>query len=485
MSSAFHDDDDSARRRRPPAGPGAAVPPTSAKPAALTWGIIGTTNRIEPLTVVPGITGIVRLVSNDVRYTRPPTEAAWSEIASEPGRFEMVWPADPKQARTLAAIADDARQAAQANGPLPPGHPTAVALDEAVSALVLTADRLQARGWGIGPLTPESVLVARTEAGLIAVPVDLGFSWIGEYGEPPWDASPGRPDWLEPGSGDNPASLVWERPPAEQQFAQPTGGLFTPSPEHDLRTLARVIAWALTGRPSRKLDPSRAAIWSVLQEMLDGRYASPGELLPRLKESPPSGQFAAEPKSIVILDEEKAGSSVVIAGGVVILLAVLGAAAFFLLRDPGTTPTPGTETASTSPSTEVTPGTTSTTEPGLMPNPGSLEAEYAAIPAGGVLARIAKFRELAMAAASDPELQQRITPLRAKLFADWIAASEQHATDPDPARRAEAGSALRKLVDAYNGLHETSPPSDPALRSEEHAWLEQYDRQAALLGWPR
>ena len=490
MTSSFHDDDDS--RRRPPAKPVARPEAPAGKPAALSWGLIGTVNRIESLTVVPGVTGIVRLASSDIRYARPPTDVGWTEIASEPGRYEMVWPADPESARSLMAIADDARRAARTGGPLPQNHPAGQRLDEAITALVIAVDRLQSQQWGVGLLTPAGVLIARDDAGTTAVPVDLGYTWVGDFGDPPWDASPGRPDWLSPSAADNPGVLAWDRPPAEQQSAQPTGGPFAPSPECDLRTLARVIAWALTGTPSKALKAagSRAPIWALLQEMVDDQFTSAGEVLPRLKAALPSGHFAAPPKAVpddvvdlVGVKAPKGRSPLpLIAVGLVLLLAVGAVAAFFLTGDGDRPPV----AAATKPADDpnVTPPTEPTVEPMPPGNPGSAEEEYAALPPDDLEGRIAKLRDVAKSA-TDPAAKERATALRKTLFNDWVDACEERISTADPARRAEVGSELRKLVDEYTVLNEDAPPSDSDLQTKEQQWLELYDREAALLGWPR
>ncbi|MCZ2342474.1 MAG: hypothetical protein LC104_11875 [Bacteroidales bacterium] len=494
MTSAYPDDDDSARRRpTSPSGSSGSAGSSDPKPTAtptnvaLTWGILGTSNRVEPLTIVPGATGIVRLLPNDIRYHRPPSGMAWSEITAEPGRFEMVWPGDPTTARSLADLAAAARQARQQQGPLPLGHPTLTALDEAVFALAVTVHDLQSQDWGVGLLTPANVILSTEANKTTATLVDLGFTWIGDFGDPPWDASPGRPDWLEPSEVRNPSRVAWVRPPAEQQFAQATGGLFQPSLESDLGTLSRVIAWALTGTPSPTL-PSRdssAEFWSVLQEMLDGRVTTASAALRQLRAHPPSGLFLAAPAPIELIRDESSpkpkSSRAATIGGIVAVLGVLAAAAGYGLFGTAPTPapaTPGTEQASTS-----TPPATTTTDP--APTPASPKVtDYASIPSENVAERIAKFRDLA-ASARDPESIARAGEMRVKLFSDWIDKCEVHATDTDPARRAEAGAKLRELIDAYFQLNRDHPPTDPKLRDQEQQWLEQYDRQAELLGWPR
>lgn len=488
MTSAYHDDDDSARRR--PTGAPSPKPATNPVPPPLTWGIIGTSNRVEPLTIVPGATGVVRLLSNDVRYSRPPNGVAWSEIANEPGRFEMVWPGDPTATQSLAGIATAARQAAGLEGPLPSGHPAAARLDEAVFALFATVDRLQSQGWGIGLLTPTNIILDSDNGQTTATLVDLGFTWIGDFGDPPWDASPGRPEWLEPSAGMNPAALAWDRPPAEQQFAQPSGGLFVPAPEHDLRTLARIVGWALTGSPIREIPPhgSHAPVWAVLSDMMAGKYPTAGHALRELRASPPSSQFAAPPKLIELVRDEpvRKRSRMPMIGGMAGLLGILAVGGYILLGGSAAvvpTPPTGPEVA-VAPDTSPTPATEPTLSPSTTGTMAEVETDYAQIPKEKLADRITKFRDVT-GAAKAPEAVARAGKYRIQLFADWIDTCEVHATDTDPARRSEAGANLRKLVDAYFQLNQDYPPTDPKLRAQEQQWLEQYDRQAELLGWPR
>src|SRR6476619_3906442 len=106
------DDDDITNPARS-GGKRAPLPPApGAKqtPASVAWGLVGSLHRIEPLTVLPGQTGVVRLVPNTIKYTKPPLDLTWSEVKAEPGRFEMIWPGDPAAARSLARIGDDLRK---------------------------------------------------------------------------------------------------------------------------------------------------------------------------------------------------------------------------------------------------------------------------------------------------------------------------------------------------------------------------------------
>src|SRR5262249_27744846 len=109
--------------------------------------------------------------------------------------------------------------------------------------------------------------------------------------------SPGRPPWLSPDPAENPAALAWDRPPVEQQFAAPAGSPFPPAaPGSNVRTLARVIAWALTGRPADDVEAgSPGTVMSVLKAAHDGAVNTPGELLAELQAVPPSTYFAEEP----------------------------------------------------------------------------------------------------------------------------------------------------------------------------------------------
>jgi hypothetical protein len=105
-------DDEDTRTARPISRSATPRVPPAAKPlgSTLAWGLVGSLHKVESLSVVPGQTGVVRLVSNTIQYSKPPLDITWYPVKSEPGRFEMSWPDDPTAVRTLASIGADCRQ---------------------------------------------------------------------------------------------------------------------------------------------------------------------------------------------------------------------------------------------------------------------------------------------------------------------------------------------------------------------------------------
>ena len=472
---APHDDDDITAPARPTGKRSAPLPPApGAKPAAVAWGLVGSLHRIEPLSVLPGQTGLVRLVPNTIKYTKPPLDVTWSEVKAEPGRFEMVWPGDPTAARSLERVCEDLHKLRFAEGVIRSDHAWCKELDEAVFSLLTTADKLERKGWDVGLLTPTGVIMHRTAEGVEAVPVDLGFTWTGEFGDPPWEHSPGRPPWLSPDPAENPAALAWDRTPVEQQFAAPGGSPFPPAaPGANVRTLARVIAWALIGKPAREIaeGPTWNAL-SVLRAAHDGAVNTPGELLAELQATPPSTYFAEEAPTVHLTppgsDYRQRNTKALVVLGALILLVAASA----LSIQCGLPPSP----FATNPTDS-------------KPSAGDFQKaldDYNRLPPGDLAGRLGQFPKVAAAGAGNPNNDRFVGQVRFRLFADWVTACETEvAAGADAAKRGEAGHNLRRLADGYAAILKDHPTADPAHRDKEQQWLDQYDRLADSLGWPR
>ena len=465
----------------PPRQTDAAAPARTppATPTAMRWGLVGSLHRVEPLTLLPGQTGVVRLLPNTVRYTRPPLDVAWAAVKAEPGRFEMAWPGNPATARTLADVGAAARKLHAAGRTVPAGHPVCRELDAAVFALVTAAGQLARQGWGVGLLTPAGVMLRDGPNCAEAVPVDLGFTWVGEFGDPPWDHSPGKPDWLSADPADNPVSLVWDRPPTEQQFAAPADG---PHPKPDeasaVRTLARVIAWTLTGSPARDLPDDPAPVWGVLRAAVAGDVATFDELVDRLRAAPPSTHFA-EPEVLLSPSREvRAPSKKRLAVLGLLVLTALSLGLYLLLTGGNDTPTLASGTTPTDPADSG--------EPTASPGFAEQLATFRQLPADNLADRLNQFPDLVRAAGADPAAGKVVNELRAALLTEWAERCEAALGESaDAPRRAAAGHRLRELTDAFQAVHDRAAPADPAVRDKERQWLDHFDRQAAALGWPR
>ena len=106
--------------------------------------------------------------------------------------------------------------AARDRGELPADrHPLFARLDAAVTGLaVLTAD-LNAKGWSLGLARPDNIYLPPGGPPVLA---DLGFRWQGAFGPPPWDGSPGRPDWL---ADDGSFRFLWDFAPGPPAVRRP------------------------------------------------------------------------------------------------------------------------------------------------------------------------------------------------------------------------------------------------------------------------
>ncbi len=523
MSPPPRDDDEDIAPRRPGTRPGnpAAAPAPPRAASTLNWGFVGKMHRIEALVKFPGQTGVVRLLANTIKYERPPVEIGWVEVKDQKGRFEMAWPGNPVSSRTLEDVGVDARMA-RGKGFLPPNHPVLKELDEAIFSLVNLADKLTRAGWGLGLIAPAGVMLNITPDAVSAVPVDLGFTWIGEFGDPPWDHSPGKPAWLADDPVDNPTSALWEQSPVEQQFAGP-GKKPVPDapPGSDVRTLARLIAAVLTGKPSQRLAHEPGAVWGVLIPAAAGDIHSMRDFLAELTESPPSTHFTAPPKPIQVLAEpseaKKKSSKGLVFGAIAGLLLLAGAAGLYFgflnkekdktpvaAIDPGPKPPPvkppdpipipppvkPPDPVPKPPQPEPAPLPRPPSKPpDLGPKTADLDKASKDFDAAKDLAdKFGKFRGLANAAkgSKDQNAATRVGAARQKLFAEWVGTCEAKLDESaSAAKRGVAGHDLRKLTNEYAAIHKDFPPTDPNQFTKEQQWLEQYDRQAELLGWPR
>lgn len=409
-----------------------------------TWGLIGTSHRIDALVTIPGQMGVIRILPNSVRYTRPPVGPGWTEVPGHVGQYEMAWPGNPATARSLDDIASEFRRtSASHSGNIPATDPIAAHFDSAIQALLDRTADLAAQGWGVGLLTPAGVMFDLEGPRLEPVLVDLGFTWTGEFGPPPWDQSPGKPEWLIRPE----AAPIWARPPADQQFAAPKGSPFGPIQEAEtVVTLARLITCLLAGTPH--LPPERltdSPVAEILRSANQGDYATIRSFQAALKTHRPSEHFA-EPLPLTGVANEKSGSRLyqrlAIVGVILAVVALLGFLAW-----------PGSQ-----PSTEN--GTTIATTPTTGTTPGDPEGA----PSGPL---------------SPPERQ--------KQSARWQKQCDDllNSLERQPARRGEIGHALRKLVNDQTELSKQQPLADDADKTKERQWLAYYDDLALQLGWPR
>ncbi len=282
---------------RPLAPAARPAAPTAAPASGFNWGVVGFLHEAAELTTMPGSRGVVRFVNGDVGYAAPPLSGGWKPTPGTPGRYESPWPGDPAAARTLTHLRADL-DAASRSGALKSGSsPLLAELDAVADRLLEVAAKLHAAGWTLGLVQPGNVLLAANHEPHL---VDLGFTWKGSFGPPPWDASPGRPAWL-----DAPADWLSEVTAVRRQFADPSGTHFPRvEPAEDVRTLARLFAWLLTGQPRGEVvAPSRGPapeLWALLAEASTGRVPTARDFRARLAGDPLSGHFTERVAPLVV-----------------------------------------------------------------------------------------------------------------------------------------------------------------------------------------
>ena len=466
--------------------PGAAA---AAPSGGFAWGVVGFPPEAAELTAVPGSRGVVRFVSGDVSYVAPPLAGGWKPTPGVPGSFEMPWAGDPAAARTLAHLRADLDRGGVAGAFKSAASPLLAELDAAAEGLLAAAAKLHAAGWTLGLVLPANVAWgAAREPHLI----DLGYTWQGAYDTPPWDASPGRPAWLD----DTATHWLSDIAPVRRQFADPSGTHFPRvEPVEDVRTLARLFAWLLTGKKAHEVVPANrampAALWALLAEAAAGKVPTARAFGDRLAETPLSRHFTAElgpvapPTNTVILTPppppaKSALSWLLPLAGVAIVVTVAGVGAAMYLT---ATPDPGPVSTTTS--------TTKQTDPPPPPPPTPLDFAPLLADVDAALAKkdgaaaAPKLQELyavAPVTAADAKVRQERREKSLDLWVvDYTAVAE---LARQPSRRLDAvaqlkalEARLRPLADGY-----PLPPDAAALTTKEKQCLEFAALLARQLG---
>ena len=470
MPAARDDDEDEAPPLRPakPAAPRPAGGPRPPDPG-FAWGVCGVLHHAGSLDEFPGQQGVTRYTIGGVHYAHPPVGRGWRPATAEPDRYEMVWDGDPAAAGFLSGLRQRL-EAAVGTGVLDdPDHPLLGELDTAAASLTTLAGRLHREGWSVGLLRPDNVIAAAGDVVL----VDLGFTWQGAFGAPPWDDSPGRPGWLDPAA---PFAWLYQTPPVRQQFASPDNGVYPPTPPaDDVRAIGRLLAWLVSGQPWVDLPPIRhaAPVWAVLADAVGGKVASADELAARLRASPPSGHFITHavelPDPAGPVPESGAGRKWWFL--LAVLVVVAGAGLWLATRDsrlPSPAPAGGPDTG-----TQVRPSP-APPEPAADAGLRRKLAEYDETPEDDLSKRLGLIRET-----YDPrfdgepaELKTERAARRAEVVDDWIAAyRETVETAADPGRRLAAADRFKTLQAELESLTSGSPATDPPQASKEKQCL--------------
>ncbi|HEV3145667.1 MAG TPA: hypothetical protein VGZ47_17395 [Gemmataceae bacterium] len=504
------DDEDPTPRSAPkkpgaaPAKPGSTSVKTSGKqpapspepagPAKVPWGHAGSVNMKGELTDRTGRPGVIRLIGAGVYYDSPPLDRnIWQRALEQHGRFEMVWTeADPAQVRpTSEMLADFRRQPAL--------------LDQIAESLLQITQQLHDHGWRLGLLHPGNILPVPGTGGRELVLPDLGFTWRGSFGKPPWKDNPGRPSWLDESSRN---AVYWDEPPVFQQFTAENEYSDLAPVESDLHTLARIFAFYGLGRAERELpatSPSPAPVWDTLRDVLAGKVAMAEEFRARLEKTPLS-QFFTVPQPDQPRKKGALAVLLLILGLLLLCggLPALGVALWFLGGKPlAQTSFQGTPVGSRT-------GNSARSASSQRPQPSvpvhwrakpleaipeqsellALKKEYDAAkdPAAraGILKRMYQANLLA-----DPKLRDRewhwMEYLRGQYVDEWI--KRYHEIDlkvqKDITLRYEVAQELQKLNAELDGLRQVSLPVSDDLNERESQCLEISFLRANELGLPR
>lgn len=446
----------------------AATQPAGVDLTGIRFGVVGVLHRIGELrepVASRGQIGVIRLVGSGVGYVPPPLPRVWAHVPAEYGRFDLLWQGTPLNTRTLSNLRADLVAAGDAL--LSGSHPLLDEANRAAVGLIELTRTLHAAGWRLGLLQPDNLALIAKPGGLELVPLDLGFSWRGDYGPPPWTDSPGRPEWLN----DSHASALWSRPAVEQQFAQPGAADFAPSPpEHDVQLLVRLLAWLGTGQFFRSLQGTGAgtrspALWQSLQGVrtLD-------DLERVLARNPVSLFFGKAPPPPVVEGpaappRKKGGAGVLVAG--FLAVGVLAAGYVLFGRD------------LVKPKAEVA----------LRPEAKAAEpepkakAEPKATPVSDALAPAWQKLRDRYTAAPDAAARKAIDGDREKFVDTWVSEYTKLVgrAGEDVVGRYQIAADMQALIKQIEELRKL-PAETPALRDKETQCLEQARQLAENLG---
>lgn len=473
---------------RPQWKPATPLAAAAAPATGFAWGVVGFLHETAELTTTPGSRGVVRFVNDDVSYLAPPA-GGWKPTPGTPGRYEMPWPGDVAAARTLTQLRADLDQGGRTGALKSANSPLLAELDGAADGLLAAAGKLHAAGWTLGLVNPANVALSASHEPHL---VDLGFTWKGSFGAPPWDASPGRPAWL-----DDSAKWLSDIPAVRRQFADPSGVHFPRvEPVEDVRTLARLFAWLLTGKPTAEVvAPSRAPapeLWTLLTEASNGKVPTAKSFRDRLRDNPLSSYFTAPlvpviaPKAVTPPPTAPAKKSPLPAlAGVAVLALGIGFGAYFLW------PSNAEITAVTPPTTDVTPPPTAVVPPVVVASPRTPE-EFAAelkkldeaLVKNELPEAVKVLKEVyapgVVTPADEAARQQRREQYVALCIQEYKACLALAAS---PSRRFDAVARLRAVESQLKSLADAPPlpPEAATLREKEKQCLELASQLARQL----
>lgn len=489
------------------AAPVAPAPPPG--PEKLPWGHAGTVNTPGELSDLTGRPGVIRLVGAGMHYDAPPLDRhVWLPALEQPGRFEMAWTeGDPAEVRTIADLAADLRA--------PSASPASLRLmDSVADTLLRMTEQLHEHGWRLGLLHSANVLVVPNSNGRELVLPDLGFTWRGAHGSPPWKESPGRPQWLDEDRGVNRIARLWDEDPVFQQFVCDNDlGVAVVPETSDLKTLARLFAALYTGQPEREVRAlTPAPAWATLRAVMSGEIASASQFRTALQKAP-IGTLWATPKAA---PPKKSKAPLILLLLFLFLLCagipagLIGAWQMGWLASGTPTPSASQVAISTTANTKRTTTTKAKPPLGTQPRPNkdlawrtrpvgpipndsalnALKKEYDATKdpkkRGEILGRMYAINLL-----SDPLLRERewhwIEYLRGQYVAEWVTRykAADAVVQKDVTQRFTVAKDMNELNLELDSLRQKSQPYTPSLDEREKQCLEVSALRITELGSPR
>lgn len=265
--------------KRADATPPAVEPPPETPPLSRWSDLVGRTgaDRLEE----SGKPAVVRIVRAGVSYDPPPDGVdlpIWQESATSPQRYEIPWTDGDakKDVRSLGELGTELRN----KRPNPP-EDKKQEFAAAVTRLLDLTENLHTARYRLGLVTPNNVLWTVTSGASQAFLPDFGFY------QSAGSASMETPLWLDSKFQFAP---LWRSGakqgspgPKEIQAISPQSAaaceVDLTDPQTDIRTLARLFACILTGRPEGPLRPGRpdqkVRVWHhVLLKAENGHFST-------------------------------------------------------------------------------------------------------------------------------------------------------------------------------------------------------------------
>jgi len=294
----------------------------------MDWGSCGARNEWGENGVK---SGIVRTVDKGVFYSAPPEgvgQPAWLNVESEAYCYFMPWPDDrgiPPRYETLRDLAERLRgekQQENSAGRTPDyGNSDLARLDVLFDDLLTAMARLHGAGRGLGLIHPDNILLVERADAATYIPagtaesdrLEFGNVLAAAEGDTPrpsrswqlvlpdlgfvWDRNaPARqPSWLSQPNWD----FLWDEP-----LDTLNDWLFTGDHQivgHDLRSVARLMAWTLVGDaiqswphdenqafrvvPSIREHPETAGtVWGIIDRILRGQLGDVSQVQRELRQ---------------------------------------------------------------------------------------------------------------------------------------------------------------------------------------------------------